>query len=61
MEILVYRRGNPKIEEGFTAEQLPELLKEQSSVIWVDMEKPNETDERVLLDVFHFHPLTVED
>jgi len=61
MEILVYRRGNPKIEEGFTAEDLPELLKEQSAVVWVDMEKPNETDERVLLDVFHFHPLTVED
>jgi len=61
MEILVYRRGNPKIEEGFTAEDLPELLKEQSAVVWVDMEKPDETDERVLLDVFHFHPLTVED
>jgi len=61
MEILVYRKGNPKIEEGFTAEDLPELLKEQSAVVWVDMEKPNETDERVLLDVFHFHPLTVED
>ena len=61
MEILVYRKGNPKIEEGFTAEDLPELLKEQSAVVWVDMEKPDETDERVLLDVFHFHPLTVED
>jgi len=61
MEILVYRKGNPKIEEGFTADDLPELLKEQSAVIWVDMEKPDETDERVLLDVFHFHPLTVED
>jgi magnesium transporter len=61
MEILVYRSGTPKIEEGFTAEDLPELLKDQSAVIWVDMEKPDETDERVLLDVFHFHPLTVED
>jgi magnesium transporter len=61
MEILVYRRSNPKIQEGFTAEDLPELLKDQSAVIWVDMEKPNEADERVLLDVFHFHPLTVED
>jgi magnesium transporter len=61
MEILVYRRGNPKIQEGFTAEDLPELLKDQSAVIWVDMEQPNEADERVLLDLFHFHPLTVED
>src|SRR5215208_7281134 len=61
MEILVYRRGNPKIEEGFTVKDLPELLKDQSAVIWVDMESPTEADERVLLDVFRFHPLTVED
>jgi magnesium transporter len=61
MEILVYRKGKPKIEDGFTAENLPELLKDQAAVIWVDMESPTEADERVLLDVFHFHPLTVED
>src|SRR5215216_1510358 len=61
MEILVYRKGSPKIEEGFPREDLPELLKDQSAVIWVDMESPTEADEQVLLDVFHFHPLTVED
>src|SRR5215204_2726512 len=61
MEILVYRRGDPKIEEGFTAEDLPELLKDESAVIWVDMESPTEADEQILLNVFHFHPLTVED
>ena len=61
MEILVYRSGAHKIAEGFTAEQLPELLQDQSAVIWVDMESPTAADEQVLLDVFHFHPLTVED
>jgi magnesium transporter len=61
MEILVYRSGNQKIEEGFTAEDLPGLLKDQSAVIWVDMESPTAADEQVLLDVFNFHPLTVED
>jgi len=61
MEILVFRKGHLKIEEGFTAADLPDLLKEQTSVIWVDMEQPTEADERVLLDVFNFHPLTVED
>src|SRR5918996_2978364 len=61
MEILVYRKGHPKIEEGFTAEALPELLKDLSALVWVDMEAPTEEDEQVLLDVFHFHPLTVED
>ena len=61
MEILVYRKGNTKIEENLTVADLPELLKDQSAVIWVDMESPTEADEQVLLDVFKFHPLTVED
>ena len=61
MEILVYRKGIPKIQENFTAADLPELLKDESAVIWVDMESPTEADEQVLIDVFRFHPLTVED
>jgi magnesium transporter len=61
MEILVYRSGEQKITEGVPAEQLPELLQDKSAVIWVDMERPTAADEQVLLDVFHFHPLTVED
>ena len=61
MEILVYRKGGSRIEENLTTADLPELLKDQSAVIWVDMESPTEADEQVLLDVFHFHPLTVED
>src|SRR5689334_12355816 len=61
MEILVYRPGAPKIIEGSTVEDLPELLKDKSAVIWVDMEQPTGEDERVLLDVFKFHPVTVED
>ena len=61
MEILVYRSGEHKITEGVGVDQLPELLRDQSAVVWVDMEAPTEVDERVLLDVFEFHPLTVED
>jgi len=61
MEILVYREVGQKVESGFTVDQLPELLKDQQALIWVDMEKPSEADDRILLDVFHFHPLTVED
>lgn len=61
MEILVYREGAQKVESGFTLEQLPELLKEETSVIWIDMPEPTEADDLILLDVFRFHPLTVED
>ena len=61
MEIFVYREDAEKVEEGFTVEQLPELLKERKAVIWVDMPSPTVDDENVLLNIFHFHPLTVED
>ena len=61
MEIFVYREGAEKVEEGFGVEQLSELLKDEKAVIWVDMAEPTSEDENVLLNVFHFHPLTVED
>jgi magnesium transporter len=61
MEIFVYREGAEKVETGFTVEQLPDLLKDEKAVTWIDMESPTEADERVLLDLFHFHPLTIED
>jgi len=61
MEILVYHQGTTQVQEQFTREQLPELLKDKTSVIWVDMESPTADDEQILLDVFKFHPLTVED
>jgi|ERR1043166_8834776 magnesium transporter len=61
MEIFVYRRGAPNIEEGFTVAELPGLLKDEQAVVWVNMNQPTKVDEDVLLNVFQFHPLTVED
>ena len=65
MEVFVYRNGANHIEEGFTAEDLPELLADETNVVWVDLR--GETDEErkkaknILLNTFHFHYLTVED
>jgi magnesium transporter len=61
MNIFVYRQGSEKVEENFTVDDIPTLLKEEGTVFWVDIEAPTELDDRVLLDVFRFHPLTVED
>ncbi len=65
MEIFVYRQGAERVEEGFAAEQLPELIADATNVVWVDFlgetEKENKVATSVMLDVFHFHPLTVED
>lgn len=65
MEIFLYRKGADSVEEGFTRDDLPGLLGEPSNVVWVDLqgETPEQIDETkdVLLNVFHFHKLTVED
>lgn len=65
MEIFVYRPDDTMVEEGESAAQLPELLKERDSVIWVDLlgDSPEKIEEAksLLLNVFGFHPLTVED
>ena len=61
MEIFVYREGAEQVESGFTAQHLPDLLKNEKAVIWIDMEAPTEADELLLLNLFHFHPLTLED
>jgi magnesium transporter len=65
MEIFVYRDGAAGIEEGFTAKDLPELLADETNVVWVDFlgETPEQVEEakNVLLNVFKFHPLNVED
>ena len=65
VEIFVYRSGTDAVEEGFSIEQLPELIADQRNVIWVDLRGESETDlpmiQHLLLDVFKFHHLTVED
>ncbi|MEJ7624844.1 MAG: magnesium/cobalt transporter CorA [Pyrinomonadaceae bacterium] len=65
MEIFLYRQGSDKVEEGFSRAELPALLAHKTNVVWVDLQ--GETSEGieeakdVLLNVFHFHPLSVED
>jgi magnesium transporter len=65
MEIFVYRQGANEVKEGFTAADLPRLLKDETNVVWVDLlgETPEMIEEakNVLLNVFKFHYLTVED
>src|SRR5262245_104943 len=61
MDIFVYREGSEAIKEGFKVDQLPDLLRDQAAIFWVDIEAPTDADDRLLLDVFKFHPLTIED
>lgn len=61
MEIFVHRKGEDCVEEGFSPQDLPELLADKTNLVWVDMESPTEDDDKILSSVFHFHPLTIED
>ena len=65
MEIFVYRQASRKLEEGFSAKDLPELLEDEDNLVWVDLlgETPGQVEEAksILLDIFKFHYLTVED
>jgi len=61
MEIFVYHKGSDHVDGGFPASKLPELLADKESLIWVDIEQPDDRGNKILSDVFHFHPLTIED
>lgn len=61
VEIFVYRDRHQKVEEGVGVDHLSELLKDESILVWVDMQTPTLDDDQILLDIFRFHPLTVED
>src|SRR6266700_716208 len=65
MEVFVYRPGANHIEEGFTVEDLPGLLADEANVVWVDLRGETDAEikqaKNVLLNVFKFHYLTVED
>lgn len=61
MEIFVYRKGAGHVEEGFPLDHLPGLLADKNNLVWVDLEKPSDDDNKILSGVFNFHPLTIED
>ena len=65
MEIFVYRKGAEKIEEGFSREELPALLADETNLVWVDLRGDNDAEieiaKDVLGNVFKFHYLTIED
>lgn len=61
MEIFVYHKDADHIEEGFPLEKLPKLLADKENLVWIDLEQPTAEDDKILSDIFHFHPLTIED
>jgi len=65
MEIFVYKKDAKAVEEGFSVEDLPSLLADKTNVVWVDLRgettEQAEQAKHILLNIFGFHHLTVED
>jgi magnesium transporter len=49
------------LERDVTIEEINEYLRETENLIWVDLRDPGPEELSLLLEVFGFHPLAVED
>ena len=57
----VFRRSDGKVDCDLTPEALRAAVKDGEGTLWVDLEASDPAQARILSDVFHFHPLAVED
>ena len=49
-------------EFNLNSNQIAEALKDPEGLLWMSLEQPTEAEvDAVLRDIFHFHPLTIED
>jgi magnesium transporter len=56
----LYRDGTVA-EQDFDPGRISDLLKEDGTLVWLDMEDPDEAKLRMLQEEFSLHPLAVED
>jgi magnesium transporter len=54
--------SNGQIRTDLVVDEFPKAMQDTQGILWVDFEEtPSETDEPILLTVFGFHPLAVDD
>jgi len=56
----LYRHGNLE-RAGFPVTSISDYLRDESSVVWLDLRDPDREDLAVISDEFDLHPLAVED
>jgi len=65
IEIYVYREGSERVTLSTDVSELPGLLNDPSLVVWVDLHAETQEEkkrvEKILLEQFKFHHLSVED
>jgi len=59
--VSIYHYTNKEIKK-LTIKELGQCLREPDGVLWVDLENPDDAEEETLLvSLFDFHPLSIED
>jgi len=58
----LFYTGSGELQKDAPLAQVPHLLEQPHGLIWVSLEQPTDEElDAVLRDIFHFHPLAVED
>jgi magnesium transporter len=55
-----YKKGG-ELETDLTRARMLSVLQEKGGLLWVDFEAATEFEEDMLVEIFNFHPLAVED
>jgi magnesium transporter len=57
----VYRSSTGEVRQDLTPDALRKVAKAADGVLWLDLDVSDPAQASILTDVFHFHPLAVED
>lgn len=59
---ILYRHRSGAIVDDLPLDQLPAVVKDPRSTVWIDLTAPTQEEyKQILEESFHFHPLAVED
>lgn len=56
----IYQKGQP-LQTNVSRAQMFAALGQKDSILWVDLENPNDFESESLVEIFNFHDLAVED
>ncbi len=57
----LYLDDGGRVQTDIPREQWPDILARADGLLWVDLQSGGTEAELILTDIFHFHPLAVED
>src|SRR3989338_723753 len=49
------------VTANISRQELAKTLWEKEALVWVDLEDPTEFESEILIEIFNFHPLAIED